>query len=126
MNCGSTWDFQIPLLCMSRVFPGGASGKEPDCQCRRHNRYGFCIWVRKIHWRRAWQPTPLFLPGESYRQRNLAGYSPWCHKESDILQRLSKHSTHSVWHSSGGFLDPPVKTYRAVWYKELTNLNDGL
>ena len=31
----------------------------------------------------AWQPTPVFLPGESHRLRNLAGYSPWGHKESN-------------------------------------------
>ena len=43
--------------------PGGASGKEPACQCRRHKRCGFDPWVRKISWRRAWQPTPVFLPG---------------------------------------------------------------
>jgi len=57
--------------------PGGTSGKEPTCQCRRHKRPGFDIWVGKIPWRRAWQPTPVFLPGESYGQRSLAGYSPW-------------------------------------------------
>ena len=37
---------------------------------------GFDPWVRKILWRRAWQPTPVFLPGESHGQRSLAGYSP--------------------------------------------------
>ena len=65
-------------------FPGGASGKEPACQCRRCNRFGFNPWVRKILWRRAQQPTPVFLPGEFHIQRNLAGYSPWDCKESDI------------------------------------------
>ena len=40
-------------------------------------------WARKIPWRRAWQPTPAFLPGESQGQRSLAGYSPRGHKESD-------------------------------------------
>jgi len=54
-------------------FPGGASFKEPTCQCRRHKRCGFDPW---IPWRRAWQPTPVFLPGESHGQRSLAGYSP--------------------------------------------------
>ena len=34
-------------------FPGGASGKEPTCQCRRHKRWGFNPWVRKIPWRRS-------------------------------------------------------------------------
>ena len=63
-------------------FPGGASGKEPACQCRRHKRHWFDPWVRKIPWRRKWQPTPVFLPGESHGQRSLAGYSPRGHKES--------------------------------------------
>ena len=39
-------------------------------------RHGFNPWFRKIPWRRAWQPTPIFLPGESHGQKNLAGYSP--------------------------------------------------
>ena len=46
-------------------FPGGARGKDPACQCRRHKRHGFNPWVRKIPWRWAWQFTPVFLPGES-------------------------------------------------------------
>ena len=39
--------------------------KEPACQCRRLERHGSDPWVGKIPWRRAWQPTPVFLPGES-------------------------------------------------------------
>ena len=46
-------------------------------------RLRFNPWVRKIPWRKAWQPTPVFVPGESHRQRSLAVYSPWGHKESD-------------------------------------------
>ena len=42
-------------------FPGGISGKEPSCQCRRHKRHRFDLWVRKIPWRRKWQPTPVCL-----------------------------------------------------------------
>ena len=63
-----------------RAFPGGASGKEPACQCRRHKRHKFDPWVRKIPWRRARQPTPVFLPGESHGQRSLVGCSPRDHK----------------------------------------------
>ena len=55
-------------------FPGGASGKEPACQCRRHKRPGFNPWGGKMPWRRAWQPTSVFLPGESNGQRSLVGY----------------------------------------------------
>ena len=42
--------------------------------------------VRKIFWRRAWQPTPVSLPGESHGQRNLAGYSPLGLKELDMIE----------------------------------------
>ena len=43
-------------------------------------------WVRKIPWRRAWQPTPVSLPGETHGQRSLAGYSPWGRRESDMTE----------------------------------------
>ena len=49
-------------------------------------RCRFDPWVGKIPWRRKWQPTPVFLPGESYGQRSLAGYSPWGHKELDMTE----------------------------------------
>ena len=65
---------------------GGTSGKEPACQDRRHKRGGFDPWVGKIPWRRAWQPTPVFLPGASHGQRRLVGYSPWGRKESDMTE----------------------------------------
>ena len=58
-------------------------GKESTCQ---HRICGFSPWVGKIPWRRAGQPTPLFLPGDSHGQRSLcADYSPWGHKESDTI-----------------------------------------
>jgi len=60
--------------------------KEPACQCRRHKRCGFHPWVRKVPWRRAWQPTPVLLPGESHGQRSLAGYSAWGCRESDTTE----------------------------------------
>ena len=43
-------------------------------------------WVGKIPWRREWLPTPVFLPEEFHGQRNLAGYSLWGHKESDMTE----------------------------------------
>ena len=57
-------------------FPGGTSGKEPGCQYRRYKRQRFDPWAGKIPWRRAWQPTPVFLPEESQGQRSLVGYRP--------------------------------------------------
>ena len=53
------------------------------------NLPGFDPWVRKIPWRRAWQSTPVFLPGESHGQKSLVGYSLWGPKESDTTKRLS-------------------------------------
>ena len=67
-------------------FPGGTSGKEPTCQCRRCKRCEFDPWVRKVPWRREWQPTMVFLPGESHGQKSLVGYSPWGCKESNITE----------------------------------------
>ena len=50
---------------------------------------GFDPWVGKIPWRREWQPTPVFLPGESHGQRSLVGYSPWALKEPDTIEQLA-------------------------------------
>ena len=55
---------------------GGNSGKEPACQDRRHRRLWFGHLVGKIPWRKAWKPTPVFLPGKSHGPRSLAGYGP--------------------------------------------------
>ena len=49
------------------------------------------MWVGKTPWRRAWQRTPVFLPGESHEQRSLVGYSPWGCTESDTTE-VSKHA----------------------------------
>ena len=40
-------------------------------------------------WKRKWQPTPIFLLGESHGQRSLVGYSPWSHKELDTIEATS-------------------------------------
>ena len=57
-------------------------------QYRRCRRCGFDPWVRKILWRRAWQFTPVFLPGKFHGQRSLIGYTPWGRKESDTTEQL--------------------------------------
>ena len=67
-------------------FPGGSDSKEPVCQCRRCKKCGLDTWVGKIPWNRNWQPTPVFTPGESHGQKNLAGYSSWGQKESDMTE----------------------------------------
>ena len=67
-------------------------------QCRGP---GFDPWVGKIPWRRAWQPTPVFLPGESHGQRSLAGCTPCGRRESDRTKRLSTQP------ASGSVFTPP-------------------
>ena len=78
LNCWLVGD--LPASIFMEGFPGGASGEEPFCQLRRG---GFHPRVGKIHWRRVWQPTPVFLPEECHGQRSLAGYSPQGCEESD-------------------------------------------
>ena len=79
-------------------FPGGTSGKKSACQCRRCKRVRFNPQVGKIPWKRKWQPTPVFLPGESHGQRSLVGYSPWGCKKSDRTELLSTLSlTYRCW-----------------------------
>ena len=73
-------------LILTAGFAGGTCGKESLCQRRRHERHRFDPWLRKIPWRRAWQPTPVFLSGESHGQRSLAGYSPRGCTELDVTE----------------------------------------
>ena len=68
------------------------------------------VWflVRKIAWRRKWQPTPVFLPGESHRQRSLAGYSPWGYKSiASLVAQLVKSppAMQETWVQSLGWED---------------------
>ena len=63
--------------------PRWPSCKESISQCRRHKKLWFNAWVKKIPWRRKWQPTPVLLPEQIHEQRNLVGYSPQVLKESD-------------------------------------------
>ena len=75
-------------------FPGCTSGKEPARQHRRHKRQGFNPWVRKISWRRAWQPTPVFLPRESPRAEKPGGLqsiASQSQKESDMTE-VTEHA----------------------------------
>ena len=65
--------------------------------CLPCRRPGFDPWVGKIPWRRKWQPTPVFLPGEPHGKRNLVGCSPWGRKELNTTERLSTISFDCCW-----------------------------
>ena len=76
-------------ICEMMIVPGGWDGKSVCLQC---GKPGFGPWVRKIPWRRKWQPTPVLLPGKSHGWRSLVGCSPWGCKESDTIEWLHFHS----------------------------------
>ena len=63
-------------------FTTGSDGKESACN---EGDLGSIPEVGKIPWRREWQPTPAFLPGEFHGHKSLQGYSPWGHKYSEKL-----------------------------------------
>ena len=69
-----------------RSFPGGSDSKESVCNAEE---LGLIPESERSPWRRKWQPTPVFLPGEFYGHRNLEGYSPWGQKESDMTKQLT-------------------------------------
>ena len=75
------------------ALPGGASGKESSCQCRRRTRCGFEPWVGKIPWRREWQPNFSILDWRIPQTEEPGRlYGPWGHKEMDMTERLSTHT----------------------------------
>ena len=85
------------LFCIMRYFQCGLlSSKESSCQFKRLRRHRFYPWVRKISWRKAWQPTPLFLPGESHGQRNLAALVYRVAKSWTWVKWLSMHARKSL------------------------------
>ena len=64
----------LPLINILRGFLVALVIKNPPYQCRRHKRWGFDPWVKKIPWRAEWQPTAVFLSGESHGQRSLVSH----------------------------------------------------
>ena len=78
------WDL---VICSNQ--PSHLGGSEVKI-CLQGRRPAFNPQVGKILWRRAWQPTPVFLPEESHGQRSLAGYSPWGRRSWTQLRDQSK------------------------------------
>ena len=86
----------VPWVCIHMFmciyiymsFPCGSDGKSVSLQGGRPR---FSPWVKKIPWRRKWQPTPVLLPGKLHGWRNLVGYSLWGCKELDTTKQLRFH-----------------------------------
>ena len=132
---------QLKCQLLERPFSGFGlpwylSGKESIYQCRRFRRPGFNPWVRKIPWRRKWQPTPIFLPGESHRQRSLASYivhgaakswtwlSNWIiHRNIGIICTLSKVTAKSGFCTNTVIHAVPMhKSFMSNKFSEYTEL----
>ena len=73
-------------MCFNGVSQVALVVKNRPANLGDSKRHKFDTGIRKIPWRRAWQPTPVFLPGESHGQRSLAGYGPQGHKELDTTE----------------------------------------
>ena len=91
----------------SRSFPGGTSGKEPAYQCRRHKGCVFDPWVGKIPWRKARQPTLVFLPGES----------PWTEEPGRVQSIGSQSWTRLKWLSTHTEAEVYIRVYRRNKFK---------
>ena len=76
--------------------PASASGKEPACQHRRLKKCGLDPWVQKVPWKKAWQPTPVFLLGESHEQRSWQATVHRVAKSWTRLKQLGMH-TQKLW-----------------------------
>ena len=77
--------YRIIGILLPYIFPGGSDGKESACNAGDPG----LIAGLGIPWRRKWQSTPVFLPGEFNGQRSLAGYSPWGRKDWDTTEPLT-------------------------------------
>ena len=88
----------------------------------------FDPWIGKIPWRRKWQPTPVFWPGESHGQRSLMGYSPWGCKELDMTEAtqhayIKEHSQKRLAHMLDVKLHIHTHIYSCSQFKYHTNID---
>ena len=81
----------LTAILEAKGFPDGSEVKASACICPQCGRARFNPWIGKMPWRRKWQPTPVFLPGESHGWRSLVGYSPLGRKEWDTTELLHFH-----------------------------------
>ena len=101
-------------------FPDGSAGKEPAYQCRRIKRHEFISWVRKVPWRRKWQPIPVFLPGKSMDTgewwATVHGVTKsWTWLSVRMHARTHTHThTHTLFHNIHFLV--PILSSGSSWY----------
>ena len=103
------------ILYKTYWLPRWYSGKESVCQCKRCL---FSPWAGKIPWRRKWQPAPILLPGKFHGQRSLVGYSPWGHKESDMIEHT--YQTYCIYMYAFSFIPNFSIKWSSMSFRALT------
>ena len=107
LSGGQSWVILLPPKAFVMIL-GGASQvtqKQRNClQCRGRRRHGFDPWVRKLPWRRAWQSTPVLLPGETHGQRILGAMVQRVEKRG---KWLSTHTHTHAWYLSSSLFQCP-------------------
>ena len=109
MNCTTCY---FLMRHREKGLPRRLSGKESTYHCRRHRSCEFYPWVRKIPWKRKWQPSPVFLPGESHGQRSLVSCSPWGPNRSPVSLSALNGSPMTIalmWGSDHCFSSPTCR-----------------
>ena len=115
--------FRCPTALLG--LPRRCQCKEPSCQCRRRKRRMFYPWVGKILWNRKWQPTRVFVPGESHGQKSLAGYSIKGHKRwthwSDLAHACCPIKCSTYWRRASlvAQLVKNLPAMRETWVRSL-------
>ena len=87
--------YNLDLVIFTWASLVGGSVAKNLCQCSRRR---FDLWAGKIPWRRKWQPTPIFLPEKSHRQRSLVCYSPWGHKRAGYNLATKNNNNNNILH----------------------------
>ena len=111
--------WMLLIFIVHVVILGFCGGSDSKKYAYNRGRPGFHPWFQKIPWRKAWQPTAVFMPGEFHGQRSLMGYSPWDCKESNTTERimLSHYVVILFW--------PLKREHAFCWYKLKVNITKG-
>ena len=92
--------------------PQWLNGNESACTAGDVGEAGSVPGLGKMPWRKKWQPTPVFLPGEFHGQRSLMDFSPWNGKESDTIEHSRAHL--NILHAWSSF-SHQVPTVALLW-----------
>ena len=116
----NVWHSQVVLVVKNPPANAGhISGKNTGVGCH--------LPPGRVLWRRTWQPTPVFLPGQFHGQRSLVGYRPWGCKESDVTEHTHTlaypQDLKQFWHETGIYYmlnkwinEPKILTFTVPWF----------